>query len=122
MEHDAELLPSELLQVDARDVDARDAATETVILLEGELDIRSTDWFGACVGTVLEKHRASIAIDRFAGPALRGVARNRAVIIVPASGKVPWYLQRCSPGATERLARFGAARIRRQQQAAAVER
>ena len=48
-EHDAELLPSELLQVDARDVDARDAATETVILLEGELDIRSTDWFGACV-------------------------------------------------------------------------
>jgi NAD(P)-dependent dehydrogenase (short-subunit alcohol dehydrogenase family) len=63
-----------------------------------------------------------ITPERFAGPALRGVARNRAVIIVPANGKVLWYLQRCSPGATERLGRFGAARIRRQQQAAAVER
>jgi anti-anti-sigma regulatory factor len=63
VEHDAELLPSEFSQVDARYVDARDAATETVIPLEGELHIRSSDWFGACVGTVLEKHPASIAID-----------------------------------------------------------
>ena len=46
-----------------------------------------------------------------AGPALRGVARNKAVIIVPASGRVLWSLQRISPGAVERVARFGAGRV-----------
>ena len=63
-----------------------------------------------------------IAPDRFAGPALRAVARNRAVIVVPASSKALWYLQRWSPGTAERLARFGAARIRSQQQAIADHR
>lgn len=52
------LSPPELLHVDARD-----AATETVISLDGELDISSTEWFGAVVGAVLEKHPTRIAID-----------------------------------------------------------
>jgi anti-sigma B factor antagonist len=55
---DAELSPPELLQVDARD-----AGTETVVTLVGELDISSTDWFGAFFGALLEKHQRSIAID-----------------------------------------------------------
>jgi anti-sigma B factor antagonist len=53
-----ELVRPELLQVDARD-----AATETVITLEGELDIGSAEWFGAFLGAVLEKHPSRIAID-----------------------------------------------------------
>jgi anti-sigma B factor antagonist len=55
---DVELMRSELLQVDARD-----AATGTVITLDGELDIGSAEWFGAVLRAVLEKHPTRIAID-----------------------------------------------------------
>ena len=51
-------IPPELLQVDARD-----AATETVITLDGEFDISNTESFGAVVGAALGKHPAAIAID-----------------------------------------------------------
>lgn len=37
--------------------------TETVIALEGELDLSSTELLGQCVKTVLEKQPESIAID-----------------------------------------------------------
>jgi anti-sigma B factor antagonist len=56
--NDLEHIRPELLQVEARD-----AATETVITLDGELDISSTEWFGAFLGAVLEKHPTRIAID-----------------------------------------------------------
>jgi NAD(P)-dependent dehydrogenase (short-subunit alcohol dehydrogenase family) len=48
-----------------------------------------------------------------AGPALRGVARNRAVIIVPASAKALWYLQRLSPGAMQAAGRLVVGRVLR---------
>lgn len=54
-----------------------------------------------------------VAADRIAGPALRGVARNRAVIIVPSSARALWYLQRLSPGLTGAVARAGARRVHR---------
>jgi anti-anti-sigma factor len=56
--NDVELRRPVLLQVDTRD-----AAAETVISLVGELDISSTEWFGALVGEALEKHPTGIAID-----------------------------------------------------------
>lgn len=37
--------------------------------------------------------------DRFAEQALRGIERNRAIVIVPRSGRGLWYLQRVSPAA-----------------------
>ncbi|MGQ0434679.1 MAG: SDR family NAD(P)-dependent oxidoreductase [Microthrixaceae bacterium] len=37
--------------------------------------------------------------DRFAVQALRGIERNRAIVIVPRSGLGLWYLQRVSPAA-----------------------
>jgi hypothetical protein len=123
VEHDAEFLPFELLQVDARDADARDAATETVILLEGELDIRSTDWFGAYVGTVLEKHPASIVIDS-GGLTFMDSSGAEVVAAGPCSGprgrSGPSHraTRRCDPGtgkhdqagqfATARAPRIGA--------------
>jgi anti-anti-sigma factor len=55
---DLELSPPELLQLDAHDT-----APETVITLDGELDMSSSEWFGAFFGTVLEKHPTAIAID-----------------------------------------------------------
>lgn len=38
-------------------------------------------------------------VDRFAEQALRGIERNRAIVIVPRSGRGLWYLQRVSPAA-----------------------
>ena len=43
-----------------------------------------------------------IDADDFARRALRGVARNRSVIVVPASVKGVWYLDRLSPGPRRR--------------------
>ena len=46
-----------------------------------------------------------IGADRFARAALREVARNRAIIVVPRSAKSLWYLQRVSPALVDRIAR-----------------
>ncbi len=51
-------------------------------------------------------------VDRIAVPALRGVARNQAIIVVPRSAKALWYLHRLSPGASERAGRFMIRRMR----------
>jgi NAD(P)-dependent dehydrogenase (short-subunit alcohol dehydrogenase family) len=51
-----------------------------------------------------------MAAARFAPRALRGVARNQAIITVPASTRALWYLQRLSPRTIERL---GAVIVRR---------
>jgi NAD(P)-dependent dehydrogenase (short-subunit alcohol dehydrogenase family) len=47
------------------------------------------------------------------GPALRGVARNRPIVIAPASAKAAWYLVRLSPRAMDRVGRLMAARVLR---------
>jgi NAD(P)-dependent dehydrogenase (short-subunit alcohol dehydrogenase family) len=47
------------------------------------------------------------------GRVLRGVARNEAVIVAPASGKVLWYLQRASPQAMQAAGRLVAKRVLR---------
>jgi NAD(P)-dependent dehydrogenase (short-subunit alcohol dehydrogenase family) len=60
---------------------------------------------------IIKQKPASAA--SIAGPALRGVARNRAVIIVPTSAKALWYLQRISPGAMQAAGRFVVRRVRR---------
>lgn len=54
-----------------------------------------------------------IAPARFAGPALRGVARNKAVIIVPTRAKGLWYLQRFLPGTVQAVDRSVARRVLR---------
>jgi NAD(P)-dependent dehydrogenase (short-subunit alcohol dehydrogenase family) len=54
-----------------------------------------------------------ISPDRFAGIALRGVARNQAVIVGPASAKAVWYLQRLAPAVMEVAGRRTARRVAR---------
>jgi len=44
-----------------------------------------------------------MSVERFAPRALRGVERNQAVIIVPTSTKLLWYLHRISPNATNHI-------------------
>jgi short-subunit dehydrogenase len=47
----------------------------------------------------------------FARSALRGVARNRAVIVSPASARAVWYLQRIAPGLVDLAGRRTARRV-----------
>jgi anti-sigma B factor antagonist len=90
VKRDMELLPSELLHVVAHGSD-----TEAVtVALQGELDISSTDWFGAFVDAVLEKHPTTIAID------------TRRVTFMDSSGLRSLLLARASAhdaGATFRV-------------------
>ncbi len=46
-------------------------------------------------------HMRPMAADRFAEQALGGIARNRAIVVVPRSSKGLWYLQRMSPRSVE---------------------
>jgi NAD(P)-dependent dehydrogenase (short-subunit alcohol dehydrogenase family) len=52
-----------------------------------------------------------IAADACARAALKGVARNKAIIVVPPSAKSLWYLQRLSPAVVGRISRTMAARV-----------
>lgn len=52
-----------------------------------------------------------IPAARFASEALGRVARNQAVIVVPASARSLWYLQRFSPRLMERIMRGLARRV-----------
>jgi NAD(P)-dependent dehydrogenase (short-subunit alcohol dehydrogenase family) len=55
-----------------------------------------------------------IPTERFVRVALRGIARNRGMIVTPASAKAVWFLQRLSPGLVERVGRRTARRITRE--------
>ena len=48
-------------------------------------------------------HQKPVAAQDFARGALRGVERNRGIIVVPASAKSLWYLHRLSPALTLRI-------------------
>lgn len=53
-----------------------------------------------------------MSAERLAHVALRGVARNRAIIVTPATPRIGWWLQRVSPGAVDAVNRRGASRVR----------
>jgi NAD(P)-dependent dehydrogenase (short-subunit alcohol dehydrogenase family) len=52
--------------------------------------------------------------DDVARRALKGLARNRALIVVPASTKPLWYLQRLSPRLAQQVARTIARKVNRE--------
>jgi anti-anti-sigma factor len=56
-------LDAELVQPESLRIEARRSATETVLTLEGELDLSGSEWFGTWVRVVLEAHPGTIAID-----------------------------------------------------------
>jgi NAD(P)-dependent dehydrogenase (short-subunit alcohol dehydrogenase family) len=58
-------------------------------------------------------HQKPVAPEGVARVALRHVARNRAIIVVPARAKALWYLQRISPGLLERANRSVASIVAR---------
>jgi anti-sigma B factor antagonist len=57
-DNDVEPWPDALFRAQATGDDS-----DPVVIIEGELDASSTDWFVACVAAALEKHPTSIAID-----------------------------------------------------------
>jgi NAD(P)-dependent dehydrogenase (short-subunit alcohol dehydrogenase family) len=54
-----------------------------------------------------------VDVDRFARLALRGIRRNRGIVVVPASARTLWYLNRLSPSLTGTITRVLARRIDR---------
>jgi NAD(P)-dependent dehydrogenase (short-subunit alcohol dehydrogenase family) len=58
-------------------------------------------------------HQTPMSADRFAREALRAVARNRAVIVLPRSTRSLWYLQRLSPALVGRINRWIARTVMR---------
>jgi hypothetical protein len=53
----------------------------------------------------------TIAPERLAALALRGVARNKAIIVAPARARVLWASARMSPRGSDRAGRMIARRI-----------
>lgn len=54
-----------------------------------------------------------IHVDRFARLALKGIERDRGIIVVPASARSLWYLYRLSPALTGRISIALARRVSR---------
>jgi NAD(P)-dependent dehydrogenase (short-subunit alcohol dehydrogenase family) len=54
-----------------------------------------------------------VPVERVAGAAVRRMAANRAVIVVPAQAKALWYVQRLSPGLLQRALRPVARKVQR---------
>ncbi|GGS51276.1 short-chain dehydrogenase [Planobispora rosea] len=52
------------------------------------------------------------SVDSLAGDIMRGVARNRALIVAPASGRLAWRGVRLSPAAAVRVAALAVRRLR----------
>ena len=55
-----------------------------------------------------------VEVDRFARLALKSVARDRAIIAVPASARTLWYLHRLSPALVGRISSALARRVDRE--------
>lgn len=55
-----------------------------------------------------------IPAESFARQALKEVARNKAVIVVPATARFLWYLYRLSPGLVQPMTRMVARRVDRE--------
>ncbi|NUR91217.1 MAG: SDR family NAD(P)-dependent oxidoreductase [Nonomuraea sp.] len=51
------------------------------------------------------------SVDALAADILRGVARNQALIVAPASGRAAWRAARLSPGGAVRVAGFATRRV-----------
>jgi len=60
-------------------------------------------------------------VDAFARKALRAVARNEAIIILPSWWKALWYLERLSPALIERIGERLLRRMRTQLEAAGAQ-
>lgn len=54
-----------------------------------------------------------ISVERFARLALRGVERNRGIVVVPAAARSLWYLARASPRAADAITKALARRVDR---------
>lgn len=64
------------------------------------------------IGTLLEKYIRPYDVDRFARKAIRAIARNQAIIVVPWIWRLSWWLYRCSPTLTLTLNNFTTAHAR----------
>jgi anti-anti-sigma factor len=104
MPDEAEPWPVALFRAEATGDDR-----EPVIIVEGELDASGTDWFGACVSAVLERHPTSIAVDA-RGLSFMDSSGLRSLLIARAAAEeagVPFRITRPSPAVRRMVERTG---------------
>lgn len=88
--------------------------TDTPLLVNTNPDLPETS-----VGTDARDHakqvqRTLYSVDALARDIMRGVAKNDALIVAPASGRAAWRGVRLSPAGAVRVASLAVARMRRQ--------
>ncbi len=90
-------------------------AVDTPILdRQPDPDLPSTESAPVTARRYLEVVRQKpVDVDRFARLALKGIERNRGIIVVPASARTLWYLHRASPTLTGAIAKTLARRVDR---------
>ena len=81
-------------------------AVETPILDRRTSEVTAREY----LGVVRQK---PIDVDRFARLALRAVARDKGIIVVPAQARSLWYLNRLSPTLVDRATKLIARRVDR---------
>jgi anti-sigma B factor antagonist len=104
MPDDGEPWPEALFRAEATGDDI-----DPVIILEGELDASGTDWFGACVSAVLQRHPASIAIDA-RGLSFMDSSGLRSMLIARAAAEdagVRFRITQASPAVRSLVERTG---------------
>jgi anti-sigma B factor antagonist len=82
---------------------------DPVIVVEGEFDASGTDWFGACVSTVLQRHPTSIAVDA-RGLSFMDSSGLRSMLIACAAAEeagVRLRIAQASPAVRRLLQRTG---------------
>jgi NAD(P)-dependent dehydrogenase (short-subunit alcohol dehydrogenase family) len=58
-------------------------------------------------------HQRPVSAEAIAARAIRGIERNRGVIVAPATAAMPWYLHRISPRLAQRVTVVLARRVER---------
>jgi anti-anti-sigma factor len=104
MPDEAEPWPVALFRAEATGDDR-----EPVIIVEGELDASGTDWFGACVSAVLERHPTSIAVDA-RGLSFMDSSGLRSLLVARAAAEeagVPFRITEPSPAVRRMVERTG---------------
>jgi anti-sigma B factor antagonist len=104
MPDDAEPWPVALFRAEATGDDI-----DPVIIVEGELDSSGTDWLGACVSAVLQKHPTSIAIDA-RGLSFMDSSGLRSMLIARAAAEeagVAFRITQPSPAVRRMVERTG---------------
>ncbi len=85
---------------------------DTPLLHNVNPDLPETALSGDATGDIAKASPRLYTAEKLARDIMRGVAKNQALIVAPASGRVAWRGVRLNPGAAVRVAQIAVDRIR----------